>query len=179
MKSQLDGVCGQSFIMGYGLILKGNQKERNMKNLETTIIIQAPVSTVWNILVDLDQYAVWNPFIVKSEGVLQVGNTLKNTMQPEGKAPMVFKPKVLQVEENKAFRWIGRLLMPGLFDGEHYFKLESIDEDSTRLIHGENFKGILVSLIWKQIGESTKQGFIAMNEALKARAEKVTAGKLP
>ncbi|WP_228479091.1 SRPBCC family protein [Flavobacterium soyangense] len=34
---------------------------------------------------------------------------------------MTFKPKVLAFETNKEFRWLGHLLFPGLFDGEHKF----------------------------------------------------------
>jgi len=62
-------------------------------------------------------------------------------------------------------------MVPGLFDGEHFFKLETIDNDTTRFVHGEQFTGVLSGLIYKMVGEDTKTGFIKMNEALKNRVE--------
>ena len=41
-----------------------------------TVEINAPIELVWKILVDLTQYPHWNPFTVKIEGELKVGNTL-------------------------------------------------------------------------------------------------------
>jgi hypothetical protein len=84
---------------------------------------------------------------------------------------MTFKPTVLISEPAKEFRWIGKFLVKGLFDGEHYFILESVSPTQTRLIHGEDFRGVLVSLL-KGFVAKAKEGFGMMNEALKARAEK-------
>ena len=84
---------------------------------------------------------------------------------------MRFAPKILVLEPGRELRWLGRLLMPGLFDGEHYFILDNIDGQRTRLTHGETFSGILVGLFGGGL-EATKAGFIAMNHALKQRAER-------
>ncbi len=61
--------------------------------------------------------------------------------------------------------------MPGLFDGDHYFKIEELSDGKIRFIHGEKFRGILALLLWGSIEAGTKQGFQAINEALKAIAE--------
>lgn len=37
--------------------------------------------------------------------------------------------------------------------------------------HGEYFSGLLVPLAWGGMEAGTRAGFVAMNEALKARAE--------
>lgn len=143
-----------------------------MKSIKTDIIIEAAVSTVWQVLMDKESYPDWNPFIHHIEGEMKVGETLTNTlMQANGKS-IQFTPTVLAAEENKEFRWLGHLWMKGIFDGEHYFLLESLSATQTRLIHGENFTGILAGILMKMIGEDTKKGFVAMNEALKSRAEK-------
>ena len=142
-----------------------------MKSIRTEIIINAPIATVWNTLLDFDNYTNWNPFI-HIKGEPQVGAQLENTLFLEGQKPQVFKPQVLEVETEKVFRWEGHLFVKGLFDGEHYFKLEAIDSSQTRLIHGENFKGILSGLILKMIGDATNKGFQKMNLALKYLCEK-------
>jgi hypothetical protein len=116
-------------------------------------------------------YAQWNPFIVRIEGHPIVGTRLKATMKPEGSNGMTFTPTVLQSDPNREFRWLGHLFFPGLFDGEHSFRIEPISEGRCRLLHEETFRGVLVPLFLKQLQTGTLAGFHAMNKALKARAE--------
>ncbi len=142
--------------------------------IRTEIVINASKEKVWCILADLNAYSVWNPFIVKSEGVLQVGTRLKNMLQ-NGDKTIVFKPKVVEVVPNRSFGWLGSLWVKGLFDGHHYFEIEEISENQVNLVHGENFSGILSSLILKQIGNDTRNNFVKMNQALKGRAEQLGA----
>lgn len=84
---------------------------------------------------------------------------------------MTFKPKVLVFEPEKEFRWLGHLLFPGLFDGEHIFELTDQGNGTTVLVHMEKFKGILVPLFQKMLDTNTLEGFNAMNRALKLRSE--------
>jgi hypothetical protein len=141
-----------------------------MKNLQTEIIINASAEKVWNILMDFEKFPVWNPFIVKINGQPRVGAALRVELK-NGNGVSVFKPKVLTAEINKTFEWLGSLPIPGIFNGQHYFKIEAISSNQIKFIHGENFSGLLAGLIMKQIGEQTLHGFIAMNKALKERAE--------
>lgn len=142
-----------------------------MKTLKTEITINASISKVWNILMNHENYADWNPFVKSISGGVQPGNRLAVTLQPEGGNPMNFTPLVIKNEKEKEFRWLGKLFIKGLFDGEHFFYLERIDEHTTLFIHGENFRGILVGVLMGMIGENTLKGFEAMNVALKQRAE--------
>ena len=84
---------------------------------------------------------------------------------------MTFTPVVLVNQPNQEFRWKGKLFVKGLFDGEHYFKLEKISATETRFLHGEHFTGILKGLVLKMIEADTIKGFEAMNLALKSRIE--------
>ena len=144
-----------------------------MKNIQTEIKINAPKETVWQILIDFGGYPGWNPFIRKIKGKAVKGERLENHMYLPGQKPMVFKPRILELEEQKIFRWLGKLFFNGLFDGEHYFEIQEVDSNQVKLIHGENFSGLLVGLLMKKIEDNTLQGFQAMNQALKNRAEKV------
>jgi len=141
-----------------------------MHKIATRIEIAAPAEHVWSLLTDFASYPQWNPFIRSLEGLLEMGQTLNVFIQPVGSKGMGFKPKVLSVVPNHEFRWKGKLLVPGLFDGEHYFKIESVS-GRTVLHQGEIFSGILVPLFRSSLDGGTKQGFIAMNEALKQRVE--------
>lgn len=143
-----------------------------MKNLKTEITINASAATVWNILMDHQSYSDWNPFIKSISGETSVGNTLEVFIEPPNQKGMTFKPEVLANSTQTEFRWVGRLFVKGLADGEHYFQLEKIDDNTTKLMHGENFSGLLAGLLMKMMREDTLKGFNAMNEALKVQAEK-------
>lgn len=100
-----------------------------------------------------------------------MGNKLTVSIKPPDGNGMTFKPRILILEQNREFRWKGKLFINGIFDGEHFFKMESLGDRKTRFIHGEKFSGILVSLMGKML-EKTKDGFQLMNEAIKKECER-------
>jgi hypothetical protein len=84
---------------------------------------------------------------------------------------MRFRPTVLIVKPKREFRWKGKFVIPGVFDGEHFFKLEQKSDGQLVFHHGEVFSGLLVPFLRRSLDRGTKQGFVAMNEALKREAE--------
>lgn len=141
------------------------------KEIKTSITINAPVAKVWQVLTDFEQYPAWNPFIKSLTGDVKVGNTIAARIEPPGAQGMTFKPTVLAFDINKEFRWKGKLLVSGLFDGEHIFELTDNGNGTTTFVQREVFTGILVPLFAKMLDNTTLAGFNQMNEALKARAE--------
>ena len=141
------------------------------KDLVTEIDIEAPADRVWQILTDFASYPSWNPFVRKIEGPVQEGAQLEVALQPPGRGPSTFRPKIVKVVPGRELRWLGHLGVSGLFDGEHRFQIEPLDGSRVRFVHAERFDGLLASPLLRSIGESTRQGFQAMNEALKSRAE--------
>lgn len=142
-----------------------------MKSLYTDIEIDAPANVVWRILTDFDSYPDWNPFIRSFDGIPEPGREFSVTIQPTDKKPMTFKPVCLSLLPEEEFRWLGHLIISGLFDGEHIFELKQLDQNKTLFIQRENFSGILVPLLWRQLNASTHSGFKQMNQQLKKRAE--------
>ena len=140
-------------------------------SITTEIEIDAPASAVWKELADTDAYGDWNPFVRRISGDLEAGEYLEVTVGADGNSPMDFTPEVLVADENEELRWVGRLGFKGIFDGEHYFILEETDRGTTIFHHGETFTGLLGYPLIALIREDTHNGFLAMNEALKARAE--------
>lgn len=135
-------------------------------SISTQITIQASPEKVWNILMDYEEYPNWNPFVSKIEGGQKEKQRLK--VQLPG---MKFKPTIVKSVQNEKFEWLGHLLFKGLFDGNHCFHIEKIDNQSCKFIHQEHFSGILVKMFLKKLNGETLDGFKAMNEALKKRAE--------
>ena len=142
-----------------------------MHRIDTQIEINASTERVWSILMDFPGHARWNPFVRSIEGAPTVGESLNLFIQPPGSGGMRFRPTVLTVEPKREFRWKGKLLMPGLFDGEHFFTLEPKSDNRLIFRHGEVFSGLLVPFLRRSLDGATKHGFIAMNEALKRESE--------
>jgi hypothetical protein len=142
-----------------------------MRELNTHIEINAPAQRVWQILTDFESYSRWNPFIRSLSGEPKEGSRLKVFIQAPGSRGMTFKPVVLKAEPSKELRWLGRLFVPGLFDGEHRFVIEPTGGSRVIFTQSEKFKGLLVPLLWKSLDKNTREGFNQMNEALKRLAE--------
>ena len=95
-------------------------------------------------------------------------------IEPPGARATTFKPTVRAVEANRELRWLGRLLMPGIFDGEHTLLIEPLNGGRSRFVQSERFTGFLVGLV-KGMLARTEAGFEQMNTALKARVEQASA----
>lgn len=137
-----------------------------MSRLITThLTINTPVEQVWQTLTDLDGYADWNPFITTGTGVVAVGRRLQLQLHPpEGRA-MTLNPWVTAVQKHRYLEWLGRLGMPGLFDGRHSFSLTPLPGRRTLLQQSETFTGVLLPVAGSVLPR-TRAGFEAMNEAL-------------
>jgi hypothetical protein len=142
-----------------------------LHRLQTQIEIDATPERVRAVLMDFAAYPGWNPFIRSIAGAQAVGERLTVRMQPPGGRAMTFRTRVI-ASTPREFRWKGHLLVPGLFDGEHYFQIESGASSRITFHHGETFTGILVPLFRRSLDDATRRGFIAMNEALKQEAER-------
>ena len=140
-------------------------------HLHTEIEIEASAEQVWAVLSDFASYSQWNPFIKSIAGKPEQGARLQITVQPSGGKSMRFSPIVLTAEIGRELRWLGRFLLPGVFDGEHRFVIEPLGEGKVRFEQSERFSGLLVGLLRSSLDRDTKRGFEEMNRALKARAE--------
>lgn len=142
-----------------------------MKKLRTEISINASREKVWSILTDFDQYPKWNPFIRSIKGNIVEGEKIQVHLAPPQTKGMVLQPKILKLKKNTEFSWLGHLYVPGVFDGEHIFKLIESENGTTKFVQKENFSGILIPFFKKMLGVNTKNGFEAMNKRLKELCE--------
>ena len=113
-----------------------------VRQIQTSIDIVASPTRVWSVLTDFPAYGTWNPFITLIDGKPQPETQLRVTIAPPGRRPMTFRAVVLTATPRHELRWRGRLLVPGLFDGEHAFQLE--------LLSIEYYDGAQVFLVGSQ-----------------------------
>lgn len=144
-----------------------------MTEIRTDIEIDAPAERVWDVLRAFDRYPEWNP-TMRIGGRANPGAHLQVELRMPGMSPRQFRPTVATVQRGPdawAFSWVGHLWVEGLFDGEHSFRVEPIDDGRSRLVHAERFEGLLAGVLLRLYGDRFREGFGAMNAALKARAE--------
>jgi hypothetical protein len=141
-----------------------------MRTIEATTVINAPLTAVWRVLGDGQQYVDWNPFITVVTGDLAPGSRPTLRITPPGKRGSTFRPRVVHASAEEGLRWLGRLILPGLCDADHEFRLTPSADGRTQLVQRETFRGVLVPLLAGML-EPTRQGFEAMNAALRQRVE--------
>jgi hypothetical protein len=138
--------------------------------IDTNVDINASRASVWDVLIDFSSYGAWSPFRI--EGIPEVGQRLHVHMSADGGHGMSFKPEVLVATPNEELRWLGKLGLHGIADGQHYFILSTNEDGTTRLNHGERFSGALVALA-KGSAAKGDAGYEAFSLALKQRVEQL------
>lgn len=149
------------------------------KNLVRSLSVEiaAPAELVWSILVDLPSYPQWNPYTVKVESSLRLGEPV-NLFLPDPTRP----GELLHVVEHLADFEPHRLLaweMIASADNPDAARREQIIEptgpNSCRYHTTDQFLGPTADQVMANHGPWVKQGFDAVALALKARAEALVA----
>ncbi len=141
-----------------------------MKQISSSVEINASADCVWQILTDSPRLSEWNTFLVRLEGTIQPGKKLKVSLKLPGGKPMTFRPKVLTAETNQELSWLGHFGFGGFFKGQHRFTIEPLDESTVRFTQEETFSGLFRPLLGSLL-RKTGGAFEDMNRGLKARAE--------
>lgn len=143
----------------------------------TEIDIQAPKQRVWKVITNVSDFHRWNPFMNQAIGEIRIGAPVNIHLQPPNANGMNIDVVITKIDPNNELRWLGRVDgIPGLFDGEHIFTIESATNNNNRthFIQREVFKGILVPFFAYQLNTNYTPGFNAMNHALKTEAERAS-----
>jgi hypothetical protein len=143
-----------------------------MRSLRTTIEIDAPPERVWAELTRFESWPAWNPLITRIEARLEPGADVSFDIVLDGRR-LHIEAAMHRVVERRDMRWRGprSRWQARLFRGEHYFSLEPVGEARTRFVHGEDFDGWALPLMWWRLEQSVRSGYQRMNEALKRRVE--------
>ncbi len=140
------------------------------KEVCSSVDIHASDKQVWQILTDFPSYPQWNPYIRQASGEIKVGAQIYIfNRSSDTAAGMAFRPTILTVTPGRELRWLGYVYVPGLFDGEHVFTIQLLDDTHVHFMQCETFSGIGTVI---DAQDTNIQGdFQGMNLALKGRSE--------
>jgi len=144
-------------------------------SVSAEIEIDAPAGVVWRVLTGFSAYGEWNPFIIKASGAFESGSIMDVTITVPIIRSMDFKLETVSVDEGKAFVWLGTTIKPKVLDGLHTFRVESLADGRTRFNQEEKLSGLLLYFAVPFVKSRMQNNFNAMNAALKAHAERVSA----
>ena len=142
---------------------------------QTNVRIEAPVSTVWRVLTDVEAYPEWNPEVLLHTPPAP-GRRVRMTVRLFGRA-LTVPVRMLAVEPERELCWRGG--PRGLMTGTHYFRLEPDGDAATRVTHGERFEGLAVPLLWPFLRRELHAFYERINAVLKSRCESQYAVRDP
>jgi hypothetical protein len=142
-----------------------------LKSYEASADIKASPEQVWAVLTDAAGYSRWDSGVVRVEGTIAPGNTIKvfSSVSPNRAFPV----KVSEFRPVQAMRWSGGMPL-GLFKGVRTFRLTP-NGGTTRFEMREEFTGPMLPLIWRSMPD-LGPSFAQFATGLKARAEAGEAG---
>lgn len=138
--------------------------------LRTEIEIDAAPSRVWQVLLDFERYAEWNPFITSIAGKAERDAKLSVTLGLSDGRQVHESPSIIVLEPESELRWSLVKLHRRFLTLEHFFLLRPSGDARTRLIHGANVQGLFVKLAGQTLTLATRAS-VGMNAALKKRVE--------
>lgn len=141
--------------------------------------INAPVSVVWDVLVDLERYPEWNPSITRIEGDLKsippkIGSTLHLWVANIQPGKTIEEDHTLFELRKEQLISFGTVLgTDWIFNSKRNQIVKPLNATTTTYFSDDVFKGALVPLVMTSYGKATQQGFNDMAYALKQRAESI------
>ncbi|HEX7907703.1 MAG TPA: SRPBCC domain-containing protein [Paraburkholderia sp.] len=143
--------------------------------------INAPASLVWDVLTDLAAYPQWNPYTVKVESTLKLGDPV-NLFLPNPAAPGEL---IHVIEHLAAFDRPSLLsweMTPSAGNPDAARRdqvIEATGEASCTYYSTDLFLGPTAPTVMATHGEWVRQGFDAVARSLKTRAESLYQAQAP
>lgn len=141
-----------------------------MQIIQSTILINAPKSLVWDILMDIDQYSKWNLFTPTVETDFEIGSKiiLHVNMTP-GKKLLKQTEQILWIKEQESVAWGIEAMFPVRTERAQILTEKSATQ--TEYHTYDKFWGFLVPLVMLMYRAKVQAGFDSVALGLKNYAE--------
>ena len=134
------------------------------------IVINAPAEVVWGVIVDFDNYGLWNTFCPGMKGEAVVGSPVE--MQVDlGNGLQTQVEYVTKVEPIHTIVWSMENKPGDPIHADRAQYITPIDDCSCRYLSVDEFSGEFAGMMIEQMGKQVEKGFNDCAADLKARAE--------
>ena len=134
------------------------------------ILIQAPAEFVWDILMDFDNYHLWNKFCPEIKGVPEVGSPV--AMQVDmGNGPQPQTEYITRLDAPREVVWSMENKPGDPIHADRLQRVTPVDAGSCRYWTVDDFSGEAMAPMMEAFGEVMERGFTLCAEGLKAHAE--------
>ena len=134
------------------------------------IVINAPAEVVWGVIVDFDNYGLWNTFCPGMKGEAVVGSPVE--MQVDlGNGLQTQVEYVTKVEPIHTIVWSMENKPGDPIHADRAQYITPIDDCSCRYLSVDEFSGEFAGAMIGQMGKQVEKGFNDCAAGLKARAE--------
>ncbi len=130
-------------------------------------VIPAKVEDVWGMLVEIDQYRNWNPWLVRAWGDVKPGGVVWAEVNLGGKKPMRAKHRVLVVEPCARLVWRDAGWNALFVYGQRVRRLEKVD-GGVKLTQELMVDGALRGTVEKMYGAALRAGLVLETRAIAA-----------
>ena len=135
------------------------------------MVVTAPRTLVWNLLTDFEDYADWNPYIVRARGDARKGAGIELWLElDKRRAGEVRMRRARREGDAQAALAVPHLRDSGVLDREQTFHVLPLGPDRVQLVYDGRLEGLFQPFTDL---DHLKQGYTRMTHALKERAERV------
>ncbi len=136
------------------------------------IVINAPAQVVWDVILDFDNYGLWNTFCPGMKGKPVVGSPLE-MMVEMGNGPQLQVEYVTKVEPIHTIVWSMENKPGDPIHADRMQRVTPIDDRSCRYWSVDEFSGEFAGPMIEQMGKLVEKGFNDCALGLKKRAEEL------
>ena len=138
------------------------------------LAIEAPAQLVWDVLVDFENYHLWNEFCPQVDAKLELGQPV--TMQIDlGNSPQVQVEYLTRIDPPHTIIW-SMVNRPGdPIHADRIQRITPIDETSCTYVSIDEFGGEAMGPMIEAMGAAVEAGFNLCARGLKQRAETLYA----
>lgn len=140
------------------------------KSYTASSVIDVDQQILWDILINQEEYNLWNPFTPKIETDWKIGSKVKLTvnMKP-GKSPIIQTENLVKLNPSNELAWG---MNWGVFlHAERIQRLTKVSDGSTEYFTEDVISGLLCPIVHLMYGKYIQKGFEGIAISLKKHAE--------